>query len=315
MKTQFCTNCKGRLITVLDKVFDTRFGANGFFTISRCLDCDLSQLIPLPTQENLKKLYEAHYNFGQTKNRIYSSLREIFFSHILYNLWMLIDGDISFHAVKSDGTLLDIGCNEGRGLAIYEKNGFEVEGIELNSKAAALATKRGFKVNTCLIENFHPEKQYDVVVLSNVLEHTLYPNIFLSNVARLLKPDGEVWISCPNVDSWQRKLFGKYWINWHVPFHTIHFSNTSIARIMKNAGFAIKEIRNESPALWFVQSLIVFIFSKMGRPTRQLRNTLLVVFLIALTRGVLSPILWLGNRLAKGDCLVLTAKKVGLMGS
>ena len=45
---------------------------------------------------------------------------------------------------------------------------------------------------------------YDVAVLSNVLEHALDPAVMLCDVARILKPGGEVWISCPNAASWLR---------------------------------------------------------------------------------------------------------------
>jgi hypothetical protein len=37
--------------------------------------------------------------------------------------------------------LLDVGCNEGRGLSLCADNGFQAEGLELNEAAAALARR------------------------------------------------------------------------------------------------------------------------------------------------------------------------------
>ena len=106
-----------------------------------------------------------------------------------------------------------MGCNEGRGLRIYKQNRFLAERLELNERAAAEARKRGFRVFTDSLETFHSEQLYDVVVLSHVLEHSLKPREMLTHVARILKPDGQVWISCPNIESWQRDVFGRYWLN------------------------------------------------------------------------------------------------------
>ena len=143
-----------------------------------------------------------------------------------------------------------------------------------------------------------------------MLEHFDNPDSAISNISRILKPEGQIWISCPNIKSWQRKIFGRYWINWHVPFHIIHFTRDVLARILQESAFEIKEDQQVSPALWVAQSIIVRLFSKPGQPTRQLRNPFLVAFLIVLIRCILFPVLWLGNLLGRGDCLVVVAKKV-----
>ena len=42
-------------------------------------------------------------------------------------MWLAVDGDISFHSVNGSGRLLDVGCNEGRGMMLFKKNGFDVD--------------------------------------------------------------------------------------------------------------------------------------------------------------------------------------------
>jgi 2-polyprenyl-3-methyl-5-hydroxy-6-metoxy-1,4-benzoquinol methylase len=222
---------------------------------------------------------------------------------------MAIDGDICFHSKCGNGRLLDVGCNEGRGLIKYKKNGFFAEGLEINEKATLEAKKKGFTVYTQTLEKFFPKKLYDVIVLSHVLEHTIEPKAMLKNTIRLLKPEGEIWISCPNIKSWQRRLFGKYWINWHIPFHIYFFSKNTLESLLNQCGFDSIKIKQYTPTLWTAQSIIAALFAKKGKVNYSQRYTILLGFLVILVRFLFFPILWIGNLLKQGDCITLVAKK------
>ena len=297
------------MTVVVPGVTDTRFGIGGRYDVLRCAVCGLEQTYPLPSPEDLKELYEGHYNFGGERDTTYTRIREWFHSSPVYRLWLLLDGDISFHRSKGAGRLLDIGCNEGRGLKIYSRNGFHAEGLELNETAARVAREEGFIVHTCLLQEFQPSHLYDVAVLSNVLEHSLNPREMLADVRRILKSDGQVWISCPNNRSWQRKMFGRDWANWHVPFHIVHFSAATLENVLLESGFTKVEIGQITPALWVAANLIVAAFARPNRVTKELRNALLVMFLMLCARGLFFPIIWLGNLFGRGDCLVVVARK------
>jgi SAM-dependent methyltransferase len=297
------------LVRILDGVFDTRFGVEGSFEIAACRDCGLEQTRPLPSAGELKALYEAHYNFGGERDTAYTRLRRALFESPAYRMWMALDGDISFHGRRGAGRLLDVGCNEGRGLRLYRRNGFQAEGLELNEKAAEAARSEGFTVHTALLEDFRPETLYDAVVLSNVLEHVPSPSETLRHVNRLLKNGGQVWISLPNAKSWLRALFGRKWINWHVPFHLTHFTGERLRTLLSGAGFEDVRVLQETPALWAASSLIAWVAARPGRPTRALRRPLLVASLMLILRGFFFPVFWLFNRVGRGDCLVLSARK------
>lgn len=304
-----CLACNAPLGKVMDEVFDTRFGIETLYHISKCKGCNLEQTAPLPNQKELNGLYERFYNFSGERNTRYTQLRAKFINSFLYRIWLAIDGDISFHLARGTGSLLDVGCNEGRGLEFYQNHGFAAEGLELNSKAAEVARGKGFVVHGSTLEGFTTEKKYDAVVLSNVLEHSLNPADMLRSIHRLLNPNGQVWISCPNSQSWLRSAFGRFWINWHVPFHVVHFSPDTLSEVLENSQFEVVTMRQETPALWVSHSIIARLFAKPGQPTRQLRSAVLVATLILLIRGLLFPLLWLGNLIKRGDCLVVVARK------
>lgn len=305
-----CLACGGATTNVLRAVVDTRFAVPGRWDIHRCGRCGLEQTLPRPTGAELGRLYAAHYNFGGERDTRYVRWRERFFASPLYRLWLAIDGDISFHRVPGQGRLLDVGCNEGRGLAQYRAAGFAVvEGLETNPVAAAAAAARGFAVHRVDIGDHRPDKPYDVIVLSNVLEHALDPAAMLAEIARLLRPGGEVRISCPNAASWLRRLFGRDWINWHVPFHITHFTAATLTETVRRAGFAPTAMANATPGLWVAHSLIAALGARPDRPTRLLRKAPVVMAAVVLARGLLFPLLWAGDRLGRGDCLVLRATR------
>ena len=304
-----CFLCGHSINEELHGLTDNRFGSGGVYCIAKCYYCGLLQTIPRPDAEKLKQLYETFYNFGGEKKTIYTRFRDVFLSSFIYRSWMAIDGDISFHARKGRGRLLDVGCNEGRGMVFYRLNGFDPEGLELNERAAQNARMAGFVVHTKPLEEFQPEEPFDVVVLSNVIEHSLNPKEMLKNVRCVLKPDGHVWISCPNSQSWLRRLFGPSWINWHVPFHLFHFSNKTLGQLLQDAGLEITNLKYATPSHWVSQSVLAAIFARPGRQTRQLRSSLLVASLMIFCRFFF-PFLWLGNLAGRGDCLVVEAKKI-----
>jgi SAM-dependent methyltransferase len=304
-----CLACGGATALVLEGVRDNRFGVPGTWSIRRCSRCALEQTDPVPSARELKALYEAHYNLAridESSAAAYGRKRERFLMSPLYQLMLRLDGDISFHGEKGSGRLLDIGCNEGRGLTLYRRNGFTPEGLELNSNAAAAARARGFVVHESDLHDFDPPQRFDRVVLSNVLEHATDPRAMLADVHRLLNPGGEVWISLPNNQSWLRRAFGRTWINWHVPFHITHFSAERLRGLLTESGFMVRSVRQVTPALWVAQSVITRLFPDQPE---KLRSTALVAALMLVARGLFFPVLWLGNVTGRGDCLVVKARR------
>ncbi len=304
-----CILCGGPLEKLASGLFDTRFGLTGRYEARGCLRCSLEQIFPVPSPATLKSVYESHYNFGGEKNTLYTWLRERFLFSFLSRIWARVDGDISFHLLRGAGRLLDIGCNEGRNLRIYSRNGFQAEGLELNETAAAEARKAGFSVHTCALKEFDPAHRFNAAVLSNVLEHALDPRQMLMDVQRILDRCGQVRISCPNSRSWLRGVFGKWWINWHVPFHISHFSAGTLRKLLEDTGYERIEIHQITPSLWVAQSFIARCFARESQKTRQLRNPFLTVLLMLFARLILFPLLWVGNRIGRGDCLLAVAVK------
>ena len=316
--TEVCLLCGNELIPILERLWDDRFGAPGYYTIAKCRFCGTEQTIPRPSTDALRSLYERYYNFGSAEIRgrkRYEKFRERLIDSALYRFWLLLDGDISFHRVPANSIvaskrLLDVGCNEGRGMERFRANGFEVEGLEVNRVAADAAQARGFKVYTAIIEDLHVDVPFNVIVFSNVLEHTANPRAVLRAANRLLGKGGEIWISLPNSGSIFRKIFGRGWINWHVPYHLVHFRSQTLLALLRQENFTSHSCKSLTPALWIVQTVLATIFAKPGVPTKQLRQMLVVTAGIVCVRLLFFPILWLANAMHRGDALLIRARRV-----
>lgn len=305
-----CLRCgHGEAALVLDRVRDTRFGVDGAWDIVRCTACGLEHTAPRPDGPELGRLYAAHYNFGGSDEGAYSRLRRRLLTSPLYRLFLAIDGDIAFEAAAPPAPgrtrLLDVGCNEGRKMLLYRRNGFAPEGLEVNPVAAGAARALGFPVQVGDLADVTDDGGFDVIVMSQVIEHVLDLDATLAQCRRLLRPDGALWLSCPNALSWFRGAFGRSWINWHVPFHITHLRAEALRAVLKRNGFAVEGVRTETPALWFAQSAIAALFARPPKPARALRNPLLVIALMGLARGLLFPWLVLANAFGRGDCLVV----------
>lgn len=302
-----CLICGQSCRPVLTGLWDDRYGAPGTYDVVQCRSCGLEQTWPQPRESELAALYEKFYNRGGGGETVYTKIRERFLLSSLYRVWLRWDGDVSFHLRRGRGRLLDVGCNEGRGLAIFANNGYQAEGLEINPRAAALARERGFTIHTRPLAQLNTPVPYDVIVLGNVLEHTSDPVSMLKEVRRLLAPKGEVWISCPNAASSWRRLFGRRWAQWHVPFHLSHFSRQTLENALGRAGLRLTEVLTFTPALWLAASFCISFNHPKGRANRLLGSSLAMAGLILAARAFILPWAEPDKQNMTGDCLIAKA--------
>lgn len=307
--TVSCILCGGPVTRTAAGYTDDRFGMPGEWNIGRCGSCGLVQQSPCPDPGRLSGLYSQYYNFPRRTPALYRQMRDRFLLSPLYVVWSRLEGDISFHNRKGSGTLLDVGCNEGRGLMLYKRNGYTVQGIEINPLAADRAREKGFSVAEAPLPLFEPDGPFDVVVLSQVLEHEIGPDRMLECIHGLLNPGGELWISTPNYRSIQRSIFGRRWINWHVPFHIAYYTPDILCRMLADHGFVVEKTTCPSPALWTAQSIISWLYVEPGAVTAHMRNPAMVAILSVLSTIILAPLYLIARVLKRGDCIKIVARK------
>ncbi|HXZ13078.1 MAG TPA: class I SAM-dependent methyltransferase [Candidatus Sulfotelmatobacter sp.] len=145
------------------------------------------------------------------------------------------------HAVRwgRGGKLLDLGCGDGRTLALAARK-FEVMGVELSAQAAAAAKAR-VPDATILVgpvtQAAVPEGAFDMVTQFGYIEHEWQPKASLKLAWRALKPGGILLTKTPNYASWNRSLMGANWCGFHIPQHVNYFTPATFGRMLREAGF------------------------------------------------------------------------------
>lgn len=120
-------------------------------------------------------------------------------------------------------TVLDVGCSQGIGSILVAQTGKCVKGIDINGQAIdfankLLAEKYSELTNKVSFEcadfsAFSGETRYDCIVISEVLEHLLYPELFVERAYRFLRPEGVLVVTVPfgiNDDPDHKQTF-YYW--------------------------------------------------------------------------------------------------------
>jgi SAM-dependent methyltransferase len=108
---------------------------------------------------------------------------------------------IGFARQRGLQRVLDVGCGAGAFLDLAREAGLHTHGLELNAQAAAVVAGKGHQVHTCRMNDFGESakgESFDLVTAFEVVEHVPDPVKFLSEAARLVRPNGYLAISVPN---------------------------------------------------------------------------------------------------------------------
>jgi SAM-dependent methyltransferase len=212
---------------------------NGFDIID-CEICGYKHATPVPTEQELEEIYRHEY---------YTDEKPLYIEHFKQDLdwWNIAYGDRydSFEQMLGAGRrrLLDIGSGPGYFLLHGQQRGWEVTGIEPSRRAAEHARTLGVEI----IEEFLDEAlaarlgQFDVVHMSEVLEHIPDPKALLRIAHRLLKPGGVLCAVVPNDYSPFQLALRKtndiepWWVA--PPHHLNYFDFDSIDKLLRKTGF------------------------------------------------------------------------------
>ena len=111
--------------------------------------------------------------------------------------------------------VLDVGCGFATTSQEIQKRGNRVVGIESSAEAVAVARKRIGEVIEADLQHAGAlgGRTFDVIIFADVLEHLAWPVGILRRFSELLKQDGTVIVSLPNVGLWSVRLgllFGRF---------------------------------------------------------------------------------------------------------
>lgn len=228
--------------------------ANGHDIID-CFTCGFRHVLPLPDPASLERAYREEY---------YADEKPGFIAHAGEDqAWFALaqnDRLASFERMlpADRRRLLDIGCGPGFFLKAAIARGWQAHGIEPSRQAAAHARSLGAAVTEDFF-NWNSAQtlgRFDVVNLTNVLEHVADAAQTLSRATNLLEPGGVLCVGVPNDFS----LFqiaartaadtGDWWLA--PPHHLNYFDFDSLEGAIEKLGLKLVDRTTSFPMEAFV---------------------------------------------------------------
>lgn len=241
------------------------------FSIVACKKCGLQMINPQPTPEVLSSYYDERYYGKGTKKfiPIITWLRRLSVKKKVRKI-------SSFYAHRT-GKVIDIGCADGAFLFNIMKRKWDVYGSEHSESFATSPYLHDIKVHIGDIDTLGADNcSFDVVTLWHVFEHLADPNRYLREINRIIKPNGLLVLTLPNIDSWQAKLFKAKWFHLDPPRHLFHFSPATLRVLLKKNNFTVERIEHfslEYNPYGFIQSLYNLTFGGYNHLYEFLKNT------------------------------------------
>jgi SAM-dependent methyltransferase len=149
------------------------------------------------------------------------------------------------------GIVLDIGCGGGAFLSLCQMNGWKVMGVELSRDAAAHARRRGFNVyRQAWPVATLADESVDAVTFINVLDHLIDPFEALREAARVLKPDGLLYLRVLNapVHARLKQVLARVGLKDVAVLHLYGFGRRTFTVLLPKMGFAPIAVRTSPPA-------------------------------------------------------------------
>lgn len=203
-----------------------------------------------------------------SKTELYQKKDRDYFSNIRWNIIDLIP--------EGNHRILDIGCGDGATLKKLKELGKanEIFGIEINEDIAKKLSQDLDEIVIGDVESIEPafnEKYFDYILFGDNLEHLINPDKVLNKYKKLLKDDGFIIASIPNIKYFiiilKLIIFDEFkYVDAGIldRSHLRFFTKREIKRMFQNANLKIIYIE---PNLWWpikiIDNSIFNIFSKL----------------------------------------------------
>ncbi len=198
-----------------------------------CDGCGLVRTDPLVRDD----LLERYYSTMSAYSDIYSSAKLTPLRQ--RTLQLALDHIAQHHGGVKEQDVLEIGCADGAQLYELAKLGANTLGVEPSKSRAAFAKSHyGLTVIESGLEVFQPEagKQFDLILLCQILEHLPDPLVALAKIRSLLKPTGGFYLETPLLCEPEAIRYPGYFQFEHIQYFTVQ----TLEAMLNKAGFIVE---------------------------------------------------------------------------
>lgn len=304
-----CPCCKKPVNFGKDQIIltDRRKGLIGNWKNIRCDSCGVYFIDPTPTDNELASYYASY----STDNKIRPFKGLGFTYPLLRKIYHKLTGDVDprdFIHPANKARILDYGCGHATYLKYFHDQGLNISGAEVTDFLVDACQQHGLDVHK--VNSFEhipfPDNEFDIVYLMQVFEHLRNPHIFMNELSRILKPNGELYIAIPNSASMWKEVFGENWVSgWFAPFHLFHYNSKNLSEIANSHGIETITSWSNTPIDWFILNLKAWLYSDNNQI--ELKKTLFDHRIVKYFIVVMLRIIEIPSK--EKDCLILHLRK------
>lgn len=265
-----CPICNSDKAEFMLKKYDDRFGQPDDFNFYFCNRCNVAFIENKIRKDLMADLYGIYYVTGNSDRENLGFIRKIMIKFGLYEIIInkLGGNKILLASAKNGSRVLEIGSGfSEKTKDLIIKKQLVWKGLEVDKDAIRKIKQAGLECYHGTIDTIEIKEKFDIVILSQAIEHQYDINSFFSACKKLLNPGGIILFITPNLDSIYRKKYGDSWINWHAPYHNILLSRKGLRKISKKHGYEIEKYYSFTPTSWY------FLQRNFKIPGRGEKNT------------------------------------------
>jgi SAM-dependent methyltransferase len=193
-----------------------------------CSECGTVYIDPLPTAEQVQVFYRDSYN-GSTTG---------YFTKVEKKLRRSRGRMRQLAKYARGGKFLDVGCNGGFMAEAAREAGFDAVGLDIDAVSIGYAREH-YPANDYFIgtvEAFTDQNSdhFDLIYSSEVIEHIPDVRSFCWAISSLLKPNGILFVTTPDITHWRRPSDVRQWDAFCPPDHCIYFTPSSLIRLFND---------------------------------------------------------------------------------
>ncbi len=302
-----CKCCSGKDFIYLFSGKDRLHGLPGEFKVEECKHCGVIATHPQLSSKEIEKYYPENYiSYPSAIEDERSWFRRIDRKIGVEKRCK----SVIMQSGKKSGKILDIGCATGIFLNGMKQHGWDCYGVEPSDFASRYAMDRfGLNVyNGYLNDGLFEDNFFDIITLWDVFEHLPEPIETIQTISKMLKPGGLLVITTPNANSWERKIFGRYWSGWDVPRHYHIFTPQTIQFIMNSQSFRTIAIHSFTGMQGSLAISLEFLLEDKKLPI-WIKNSVIWFAKSFIARVLLYPYFILANRLNRSTSMTIFVLK------
>ncbi|MGH7665554.1 MAG: methyltransferase domain-containing protein [Gemmatimonadaceae bacterium] len=205
-------------------------------TIDRCSRCGVAFMNPQYTDEYLAEYYAGYMgDFERIQDPArYARRAKAKNEHIA-----------QIEHYTSVGRFFAVGAGDGLEMQIARRRGWDVVGFDVDAETTRQVAELTGDPVWCgdLFAMGIEDSSFDAIFLDQVIEHPKNPEEYLRLCHRILRPDGVLYLGCPNIRSLSsalktvigrvglKKQRGKHYDTWH---HLFYYSPESLRFLLES---------------------------------------------------------------------------------